>query len=163
MDSDYLVIGSGPGGATVARELARAGKSVRILERGRDWRNSPLYGTYAGAILYVGLSRLLPPINVEGFGISFVEAAASGLPSVAGDSGGVRSAVRDGEAGLVVVPEDVAQAAGAIRRLLDDDVLRRRMGAAARQAALGRFNWDRVARDTIDFAADCVARVRNGT
>ncbi len=59
MDSDYLVIGSGPGGATVARELARAGKSVRILERGRDWRNSPLYGTYAGAILYADKHGLL--------------------------------------------------------------------------------------------------------
>jgi phosphatidylinositol alpha-1,6-mannosyltransferase len=116
---------------------------------------------YAGASVYVGMSRFLPPINVEGFGISFVEAAASGVPSVAGDSGGVRSAVLDGDTGFVVPPEDVAQAAGAVGRLLGDEALRRRMGAAARAASLQLFNWDRVVRDTIDFAADCAGRRRS--
>jgi choline dehydrogenase-like flavoprotein len=52
-------VGSGPGGATVARELARAGKRVLILERGRDWRGSPLYGTYPGAMLYASRGGLL--------------------------------------------------------------------------------------------------------
>ena len=56
---DYVVIGSGPGGATVARELARAGKSVALLERGRDWRTSRLYGTYAGALRYTDGHALL--------------------------------------------------------------------------------------------------------
>ena len=56
---DYLIIGSGPGGATVARELARANKSVLLLERGRDWRESPLYGTYAGPLLYADKHALL--------------------------------------------------------------------------------------------------------
>jgi choline dehydrogenase-like flavoprotein len=54
-----LVIGSGPGGATVARELARAGQRVTILERGRDWRGSRLYGTYPGALLYADKRALL--------------------------------------------------------------------------------------------------------
>jgi len=56
---DVVVAGSGPGGATVARELARAGKSVLIVERGRDWRGSPLYGTYAGAMMYADRNALL--------------------------------------------------------------------------------------------------------
>jgi choline dehydrogenase-like flavoprotein len=56
---DVVVVGSGPGGATVARELARAGRDVLILERGRDWRGSPLYGTYAGAMLYADRGGLL--------------------------------------------------------------------------------------------------------
>lgn len=54
-----IVIGSGPGGATVARELARAGEPVLILERGRDWRRSRLYGTYAGPLLYAEKRALL--------------------------------------------------------------------------------------------------------
>ena len=56
---EYIVIGSGPGGATVARELARAGKRVAILERGRDWRRSRMYGTYAGALAYADRRALL--------------------------------------------------------------------------------------------------------
>jgi choline dehydrogenase-like flavoprotein len=56
---DTVVVGSGPGGGSVARELARAGQRVLILERGRDWRGHPLYGTYAGALLYAERRALL--------------------------------------------------------------------------------------------------------
>lgn len=56
---DVVVVGSGPGGAGVARELARAGRRVLILERGRDWRSHPLYGTYPGALLYAERQALL--------------------------------------------------------------------------------------------------------
>jgi choline dehydrogenase-like flavoprotein len=54
-----VIVGSGPGGATVARALARAGERVVILERGRDWRKSRLYGTYPGALLYADRHALL--------------------------------------------------------------------------------------------------------
>lgn len=51
-DSDFIIVGSGPGGATTARELARRGKRVLILERGNDERTRPYYGTYAGPLIY---------------------------------------------------------------------------------------------------------------
>ena len=57
--TEFVVIGSGPGGATVARSLARAGRRVLLLERGRDWRAHPLYGSYAGAMLYTDKRGLL--------------------------------------------------------------------------------------------------------
>src|SRR5207253_3121387 len=82
-------------------------------------------------------------IGVEGFGISLVEASACGLPVVAGNSGGVPDAVRDGETGFLVPPEDPAAFSDAICRLLADDELARRVGAAGRRAVETYYNWDR--------------------
>lgn len=67
--TDVVIVGSGPGGATVARQLARAnaGRGVTLLERGRDWRGSPLYGTYPGAMLYSDRRSLL--FTTEGLNI----------------------------------------------------------------------------------------------
>lgn len=56
---DAIVVGTGPGGAGVARELSRAKQQVLLLERGRDWRGTALYGTYPGALLYADRRALL--------------------------------------------------------------------------------------------------------
>jgi choline dehydrogenase-like flavoprotein len=57
--SDVVVVGSGPGGATVARELSKNGKKVLVLERGHDHRNRFYYGTYLGALRYSQRGSLL--------------------------------------------------------------------------------------------------------
>ena len=76
-------------------------------------------------------------LEAEGFGIVFLEAAAAGVPAVAGRSGGSHEAVVDGETGFVVESRalDVRAALGA---LLADDGLRARMGGAARRRAVAR-------------------------
>ncbi len=82
-------------------------------------------------------------LEEEGFGIVFLEAAASGTPQVAGDSGGAAEAVDDGVSGVVVRrPQDAGEVAGALRRLLADAELRRRMGDAARERACRAFDYD---------------------
>ena len=52
LSADVIVVGSGPGGATVSRELTKAGKKVLLLEWGADERQRFYYGTYLGALLY---------------------------------------------------------------------------------------------------------------
>jgi phosphatidylinositol alpha-1,6-mannosyltransferase len=82
-------------------------------------------------------------LEQEGFGIVFVEAAAAGVPQVAGDSGGAAEAVVDGETGYVVAePADAQAAADAIRHLLDDDERRASMAAASRTRAEDEFSYD---------------------
>ena len=50
--AEFVVVGSGPGGATVARQLAKAGKKVVLLERGKDHRGKWYYGTHLGCLIY---------------------------------------------------------------------------------------------------------------
>jgi phosphatidylinositol alpha-1,6-mannosyltransferase len=84
-------------------------------------------------------------IEAEGFGIVFLEAAACGVPAVAGRSGGAHEAVADGETGAVVAPRDVAAVRAAIAALVGNDARRARMGEAARRRAIGEFAYDRLA------------------
>lgn len=82
-------------------------------------------------------------LEQEGFGIVFVEAAACGVPQVAGDSGGAAEAVADGETGIVVRrPEDVDEVVDAYVSLLDDPARRRAMGEAGRRRAVAEFSYD---------------------
>jgi len=79
-------------------------------------------------------------LEQEGFGIVFLEAAAAGTPQVAGRSGGSADAVMDGVSGIVVDrPGDPGELALALRRLLLDQGLRHRLGAAARQRVVQSF------------------------
>jgi len=143
----YAVAGVGSRGPEFARLAAELGleDAVKFLGFVAD---AELPAVYNAADLYVGASRRYD-LLAEGFGIALVEASACGLAVVAGDSGGVADAVRDGETGILVDPDDPAAVAAGITRLLADDAARRRMGAAGRRAVETRYNWDRVAADVI--------------
>lgn len=99
---------------------------------------------YAAADVFVHPNRL-DGRDVEGFGIVFLEAAASALPVIAGTTGGAPEAVEAGVTGLLVSGTDVDELAGALRRLARDGALRARFGAAGRARAMRDFSWDRAA------------------
>ncbi len=76
----------------------------------------------------------------------FLEAAACGVPQVAGGSGGAAEAVAHGQSGIVVrSPQDPLSVADALAFLLDDEGERHRMGEAARLRAERQFDYDRLA------------------
>ncbi len=83
----------------------------------------------------------------EGWGITNLEAAASGTPVVASNSPGIRESVQDGRTGFLVPHGDIAAFAAALARLAHDPGLVATMGAAGRQFAEG-FTWDRAATET---------------
>jgi len=141
-DLRYLVVGRGHRQSQLeglARDLGVADR-VRFLTNVPDSDLPALYNT---AEIYLGLSRPTD-LMVEGFGISLSEASASGIPVVAGSGGGIPDAVRDGETGLLVDAEGPEAAIGAIRLLLQDRELARRLGAEGRRAVETYYNWDRV-------------------
>ena len=99
--------------------------------------------------LYERAAVVAVPSRREGFGVVCAEAMAHGRPVVAGAVGGLLDLVVDGETGVLVRPGDVDGLRSAIRRLLDDPELRRRMGAAARRRAGEFFSWESVTRATV--------------
>ena len=80
-------------------------------------------------------------LDVEGLGIVYLEASATGVPVVAGRSGGAPESVRDGETGLVVDGWDVGAVAAAVGELLADPDRAAAMGAAGRQWVLDEWQW----------------------
>ena len=94
--------------------------------------------------------------SVEGFGLAYLEASASGLPILAHRTGGVESAVQAGVTGLLIDPGDEAALADAIRRLAGDPDLRRRLGEKGRRFASG-FSWDACAQATYGGLCDPAA------
>jgi phosphatidylinositol alpha-1,6-mannosyltransferase len=149
-DLRYVLVGEGHDEERLRRLAAELGVQEKVIFAGAI-PDGDLPEAYATANLYAGPSRVDNEINVEGFGISFLEAAASGLPVVAGDSGGVRSAVRDGETGIVLPPDDVDAWSTTLAALLRDPSRQELLGSAGRAAVETFYNWDRVARDTRDF------------
>ena len=82
-------------------------------------------------------------LEQEGFGIVFVEAAACGVPQIAGNSGGAAEAVINEVTGYVLDdPTDVAGLAARITTILDNDALRASMATASRERAVSQFNYD---------------------
>jgi phosphatidylinositol alpha-1,6-mannosyltransferase len=83
--------------------------------------------------------------DVEGLGIVYLEASATGLPVVAGDSGGAPDAVLDGTTGFVVSGADQAALVGRLAELLEDPALAARMGRAGRAWVESDWTWQRSA------------------
>jgi phosphatidylinositol alpha-1,6-mannosyltransferase len=118
--------------------------AVRLLGRVPD-DDLPLLNATADVWAMLCRDRWLG-LEQEGFGIVFLEAAAAGVPQVAGRSGGAHEAVVNGETGLVVDdPSDPRAVAAALRTLLDDESMRHRFGRAARERAVNDFDYDLLA------------------
>ena len=139
-DLQVVIAGRGRDRRRLTRLAARVGAPVRLAGRLSD---DDLVALYGCADVFAMLCRTRwRGLEQEGFGIVFLEAAAAGVPQVAGRSGGAHEAVADGQTGIVLDPATPQSAAEAIGALLDDPERRREMGAAARRRAEADFSYD---------------------
>ncbi len=163
-DLTVAIGGAGRDRRRLERRAAASGAPVVFLGRVDNDDLPALFGC-ADAFAMICRNRW-GGLEAEGFGIVFLEAAACGVPQVAGRSGGSHEAVNDGITGLVVDhPRDVVEVAGALATVLDDEPRREAMAAASRRWA-ARFDYDDLAgtlAQAIETTGDRVARSRPGT
>jgi phosphatidylinositol alpha-1,6-mannosyltransferase len=152
LDGVHLVLaGAGRDRARLARRAASLGGRAHLLGRVDDAVLPALYG--AADVFAMPCRDRWGGLEAEGYGIVFLEAAACGVPAVAGRSGGSAEAVLDGETGFVVPPRDVGAVRDALARVLADGELRARLGAAARRRMETELAYDHLARRLAPLAA----------
>ncbi|MER6067715.1 glycosyltransferase family 4 protein [Streptomyces sp. NPDC001817] len=150
-DTVLLVVGGGPYEQDLRRMAAETGVGDSVRFTGAvPWSELPAhYG--AGDVFAMPCRTRRGGLDVEGLGIVYLEASATGLPVVAGDSGGAPDAVLDGETGWVVRGGAPDEAAARIIPLLQDPELRRRMGERGRRWVEEKWRWDLLAEKLKDL------------
>ncbi|MEM7141917.1 MAG: glycosyltransferase family 4 protein [Actinomycetota bacterium] len=144
-DVHVAISGSGRDTKRLQGIVDELGAPVTMLGRLPDASMPDLYG--CGDVFSVLCRTRWGGLEQEGFGIIFVEAAAAGVPQVAGRSGGAHEAVAHGETGLIVDdPNDHRAVADAIVELLDDPARRAEMAVASRARVEHEFDYDRLAK-----------------
>lgn len=138
-DLHYLIVGKG--NAEYLQELAKSegvASQITILDYVPEGELEVIYNL---CDVYAMVSRYDATTNeVEGFGIVYLEAGASGKPCIAGGEGGAGDAVIDGVTGIVVSPTSVEEVAGALLSLLTDRALATKLGEAGRKRVRDEFD-----------------------
>lgn len=144
-DAVLLIVGGGPYRAGLEKRAATRGIAESVRFTGAvPWEELPAHFG-AGDVFAMPCRTRRGGLDVEGLGIVYLEASATGLPVVAGDSGGAPDAVLDGETGWIVRGGSPEQTADRLVTLLQDPDLRARMGARGREWVEAQWRWDLLA------------------
>ena len=148
---NYTIVGQGPEEMRL-RQMAQVLGLESQVEFTGFVPDNQLAAIYTSCDIFVMASREIPGRLdlVEGFGISFLEASASGLPVVAGNSGGISDAVQNGKTGLLVNPDSPEDIAFAIKRLLTDEDFARQLGNEGRRWTETQMSWEHVAKRMVN-------------
>lgn len=140
-----LLVGDGPHRRAVEKLVAKLGLGADVVLTGRvPWDQTPAYFD-AGDVFCMPTRTRLFGLEPEALGICYLEAAAIGLPVVAGDSGGAPDAVLDGQNGYVVDGRSPQAVADRCVELLLDPELRQRFGVRGREWVTQDWRWDDLA------------------
>lgn len=139
-----VIVGGGRDERRLRALAARWVPGGQVIFAGRpDWDELPAYYA-AGDVFAMPCRTRRGGLDVEGLGMVYLEAAATGIPVVAGTSGGAPEAVRRGVTGIVLRdPRDAAETARALIDVLGDPERARAMGAAGRSWVEQEWTWQR--------------------
>ncbi|HEX7354527.1 MAG TPA: glycosyltransferase family 4 protein [Mycobacteriales bacterium] len=141
-DAALLIVGGGPYRPVIERLVREAGLERHVVLTG-SVPSAELPAHYdAGDVFAMPCRTRRRGLEVEGLGIVFLEASATGLPVVAGDSGGAPDAVQPGETGEVVGGRDVEAVAAAVAGYLADPERARATGERGRRWMQQRWRWE---------------------
>lgn len=140
----YAIVGEGPDRERLEALAEELGVRDAVTFQGA-LDTGELSAAYAAADAFIMVPRAEGP-DIEGYGIVYLEAGLMGAPVIGSRSGGVPEAVKDGETGILVDPDDVEAVADAVERLADDEALRRRMGESGRARVIEEFGAERQAK-----------------
>lgn len=144
-DPLLLLVGDGPYRSRLDRLAAQAGVTDSIIFTGPvSWDDLPACYD-AGNIFAMPCRTRRGGLDVEGLGIVYLEASATGLPVVGGDSGGAPDAIVEGETGYVVPGRDVGALTDRLVRLISDPVGAAAMGEKGQAWIEREWTWDLVA------------------
>lgn len=140
-DAHLLIAGVGKYEGKLRALVAKRGLGERVTFTGRV-PHSELPALFRSADIFASPTRnRFGGLEVEGLGIVYLEASASGIPVIAGASGGAPDAVQAGVTGVIVDGRDVSQVASALDELLTDSEQRKAMGARGREWMEREWSW----------------------
>jgi phosphatidylinositol alpha-1,6-mannosyltransferase len=141
-----LLVGSGPYRADLERLAAATGVAADVRFTGGVAAEDLPAHFAAGQVFAMPCRTRRAGLDVEGLGIVYLEASATGIPVLAGDSGGAPDAVREGRTGYVVRGRDVVAVTERLVLLLTDARLRERLGRGGREWVERSWRWELMAR-----------------
>lgn len=156
-DVRYVICGKGSDEVRLRRIAVEKGVAGEVVFAGFV-PNEERGAFYDACDVYVMPSREIPEKgDIEGFGITYLEANAFGKPVIGGRSGGISEAVIDGVTGLLVDPCDVEAIASACIRILGDPDLAGRLGRQGRDRVRTAFHWDVICAEMADMLGGIAA------
>jgi len=136
----YDIVGTGPMYQTLKSMTHELGLDSIVKFHG-DVSDAQLTGLYSSSDIFV-LPVSNDPVDKEGFGLVFIEAATHAVPSITSDISGVNEAVINGETGILISPNDQDQLVNAIQLLLSKEEYRKQLGESARDRVMHKFTCD---------------------
>ena len=149
-DAALVLVGAGPYRSRLEAMAQEAAPGSVVFTGEVAGEDLPEYYA-AGEVFAMPCRSRLGGLEVEGFGIAFLEAAAAGKAAVAGRSGGTAEAVQDEVTGVLVEGKEPKAVALALTRLLLDSALSRRLGEAGLRRVQADFTWRARAAELVEI------------